>query len=211
MKESSQEITKSFDREVDVQIEQEQLLHDGFMKVRQFKLRHRRFDGDWGPLLTRELIQRRAAVGVLLFDPQRDEVALVEQFRVGALRDDNPWLLELVAGLLDVDGESPQQVAQREAMEEADCAVTAFEPIAEYFSSPGASNEYLYLYCGRCDLAGAGGVFGLAEEGEDIRVSALSTASAFELLDAGLIRNAMTLIGLQWLRQHRERLRELWR
>ncbi len=200
----------SFDRKVDVQIEQEHLLHDGFMKVREYRLRHRRFDGNWSPLLTRELVQRRAAVGVLLFDPRRDEVALIEQFRVGALRDDNPWLLELVAGLLDVDGESPEEVARREAVEEANREVGALEPIAEYFSSPGASNEFIHLYCGRCDLQGAGGVFGLADEGEDIRVSTLSTDRAFELLDGGHIRNAMTLIALQWLRQHRQRLRELW-
>lgn len=210
MTDSSFDRTPQFDRERDVQIEQDRLAHDGFMKVREYKLRHRRFDGDWGPLLSRELVQRRSAVGVLLFDPQRDEVALVEQFRVGALRDDNPWLLELVAGLLDVEGESPQEVARREALEEANCTVGALEPIAEYFCSPGASNEYLYLYCGCSDLTGAGGVFGLAEEGEDIRVTAMPTARAFELLDAGHIRNAMTLIALQWLRIHRERMRELW-
>lgn len=210
MKDSPFDRDHDFDRERDVQIEQEQLLHDGFMKVREYKLRHRRFDGDWGPLLSRELVQRRAAVGVLLFDPRRDEVALVEQFRVGALQQRNPWLLELVAGLLDVDGESPQEVARREALEEANCTVGALEPIAEYFCSPGASNEYVQLYCGHCDLNGAGGVFGLAEEGEDIRVSVLSTARAFELLDAGHIRNAMTLIALQWLRLQRDRLRQQW-
>ncbi len=200
----------SFDRDSDVQIDSEELLHDGFMKVREFRLRHRRFDGGWSPLLSRELVQRRAAVGVLLFDPVRDEVALVEQFRVGALRDDDPWLLELVAGLIDVDGESTEEVARREAVEEANCEVGVLEPIAEYFSSPGASNEFVSLYCGRCDLIGAGGVFGLAEEGEDIRVSVLPSARAFELLDGGAIRNAMTLIALQWLRHHRQRLRERW-
>jgi ADP-ribose pyrophosphatase len=199
-----------FHREQDVEIVEDRPLHDGFMKVRILRLRHRRFDGGWSPLLTRELVQRRAAVGVLLFDPRRDEVALIEQFRVGALRDDKPWLLELVAGLLDVDGESPEAVARREAVEEANCTIDALEPIADYFSSPGASNEFIHLYCGRCDLSGAGGLFGLAEEGEDIRVSALPTARAFELLDGGHIRNAMTLIALHWLRYHRQRLRELW-
>ena len=200
----------AFDKESDVRIEQQRLAHDGFMKVREFQLRHRRFDGDWGPLLSRELVQRRAAVGVLLFDPQRDEIALVEQFRVGALRERNPWLLELVAGLLDVEGEAPEQVARREALEEANCEITELEPVANYFCSPGASDEFVTLFCGRCDLRGAGGVFGLAEEGEDIRVSVLSTARAFELLDGGHIRNAMTLIALQWLRQHHQRLQALW-
>src|SRR5690606_15999801 len=105
--------------------------------------------------------------------PQRDLVALVEQFRVGALNEHNPWLLELVAGLIDADDESPEAVGRREAQEEAGVEIGEMLPVGEYYASPGGSDEYFHLFCGRCDLGNAGGVHGLAEEGEDIRVHVL--------------------------------------
>lgn len=200
-----------FERERDVEVVEERSAYDGFYQLHQLRLRHRRFDGGWSPLLRRELILRRAAVGVLLYDPVRDQIALVEQFRVGALRDPNPWLLELVAGLIDSDDESPQEVARREAQEEAGCTVGEMVPVAEYFASPGGSDEYFHLYCGRCDLSQAGGVHGLAEEGEDIRVHVLSVDEAFARLDAGEIRNAHTLMALLWLRNRHRELRAQWR
>lgn len=184
--------------------------YDGFFKIEQLTLRHRRFAGDWSPVLNRELFVRHAAVGVLLYDPELDAIALVEQFRVGALHTDQPWLLELVAGLIDSD-ETPEDVARREALEEAGCDILAMEPVLNYFSSPGGSNEFFHLYCGRCSLRGAGGLYGLAEEGEDIRVHVLPVEQAFSRLANGELCNAHTIIALQWLQLHRQRLRDLWR
>lgn len=200
-----------FQRDRDVEIVDDRLGYDGFYKIRRLRLRHRRFDGDWSPQLQRELIHRHAAVGVLLYDPRRDAVALVEQFRVGALAEENPWLLELVAGLIDDAGESPEAVGRREALEEAGCTVLDMVPVTSYYSSPGGSDEYFHLFCGRCDLGGAGGVHGLEEEGEDIRVHVIPVATAFEQLDAGRFRNAHTLIALQWLRGRHAELRAQWR
>jgi ADP-ribose pyrophosphatase len=195
----------------DVEVLNDKSVYDGFFKVRELQLRHRKFDGSWSPTLRRELVLRHDAVGVLLYDPHRDEIALVEQFRVGAMkRNSNPWLLELVAGLIDSD-EDTEQVARREAIEEAGCAVSEMELICEYFSSPGGNNEYFYLYCGHCDLQNAGGVFGLPEEGEDIRVHVLAVDDAMQRLQRGEMHNAHTIIALQWLQLHRQRLREQWR
>ena len=200
----------SFTRD-DVEVLNDTSAYDGFFKVRELQLRHRKFDGSWSPTLRRELVLRHDAVGVLLYDPRRDEIALVEQFRVGAMkRSSNPWLLELVAGLIDSD-EDAEQVARREAVEEAGCAVNEMELICEYFSSPGGNNEYFYLYCGHCDLQNAGGVFGLPEEGEDIRVHVLPIDEAMQRLQRGEMHNAHTIIALQWLQLHRQRLREQWR
>jgi ADP-ribose pyrophosphatase len=194
----------------DVEVLEDRSSYRGFFEVRTLKLRHRRFAGDWSPALQRELVLRREAVGVLLYDPQLDSVALVEQFRIGALsRGDSPWLLELVAGLID-SGETPQQVAHREALEEANCTVLALEPALGYFSSPGGSNEFFHLFCGRCALHDAGGIHGLAEEGEDIRVHVVSVDDALRRMGAGEFCNAHTLIALQWLQLHRPRLRALW-
>lgn len=204
----------SFDRADDVQVLEDEPGYEGFFRIRRLRLRHRRFDGGWSPVLSRELFERREAVGVLLYDPVLDAIALVEQFRVGPLfrddpRDANPWLWELVAGLID-SNESPAAVARRESLEEAGCVVAELEPVLEYFSSPGGSNEYFYLFCGRCDLSRAGGIHGLAEEGEDIRVHVLSRIDALCRLDAGDFRNAHTLLALQWLRLHGEQLRSRW-
>lgn len=194
----------------DVEVLDDSIAWRGFFKIRLLRLRHRLFGGGWGAPLQRELFERGPAVGVLPYDPLQDAVLLIEQFRVGALANaDGPWLSELVAGIIDKD-ESPEQVARREAEEEAGITLQEMEPVAEYFSSPGGSDEYFYLFCARCDLKGAAGIYGLPGEGEDIRAAVLPLDEALALLDQGKINNAHSLIALQWLRQHRSRLRTQW-
>ncbi|HLV16837.1 MAG TPA: NUDIX domain-containing protein [Pseudomonas sp.] len=182
----------------------------GFYRLDRLHLRHRQFSGAMGPLISRELFVRHDAVCVLPYDPVRDEVVLVEQFRVGALgKKSSPWLLELVAGLIDQD-EQPEEVAHREAQEEAGLALGPLWPITRYFPSPGGSDEQVYLYLGRCDSSQAGGVHGLAEEGEDIRVHVLPYAAAIQAVRDGVIDNAASLIALQWLALNRDDVRRAW-
>jgi ADP-ribose pyrophosphatase len=162
------------------------------------------------PPITRELIEKGDVSAVLLYDPALDRVVLIEQFRVGALRDpDGPWMLEVVAGLIEA-GESAEDVARREAMEEAGCAVLELVPIATFYPSPSKTTERSFLFCGRVDASGAGGVHGLAHEGEDIRVVPLDASEALRLLDSGRLNSALPLIALQWLALNRERLRDGW-
>lgn len=200
----------------DVQVLERETVYEGFYRMERLQLRHRKFAGDWSPALKRELMVRRDAAGVLLYDPRRDAVALIEQFRVGAMdrgaadRNDGPWLFELVAGLIDT-GETPAEVARREAMEEAGCEVLALEPVFELFSSPGGSNEFMHIFCGRSDLSQAGGIHGLPEEHEDILVHVVDFADAVDMMQRGRLRNAHTIIAMQWLQLNRERLRKLWR
>jgi ADP-ribose pyrophosphatase len=154
-----------------IEIVQRDNAYEGFYKLDRVQLRHEKFDGGMSRVINREVFVRHDAVCVLPYDPQRDEVVLIEQFRVGALgRTDNPWLIEMVAGLIDKD-EEPEEVAHREAEEEAGLAFSALWPITKYFPSPGGSTEFVHLYLGRCDSSGAGGVHGLEEEAEDIRVT----------------------------------------
>ncbi|RIA34608.1 ADP-ribose pyrophosphatase [Ectopseudomonas oleovorans] len=182
----------------------------GFYRLDRIKLRHRQYAGGMGPQLTRELFVRHDAVCVLPYDPQRDEVVLIEQFRVGAMEKvANPWLLELVAGLIDKD-EEPEEVARREAIEEADLTLTSLWPITQYFPSPGGSNERVHLFVGRCSSEGAGGVHGLAEEGEDIRVQVMPLEDALSAVRDGRIDNAASIIALQWLALNREEVRGMW-
>jgi ADP-ribose pyrophosphatase len=206
---------KSFSRE-DVKILAEENIYQGFFQLRSFKLKHRLFRGGWSEPISRELMVRHDAVGVLLFDPMLDQIALVEQIRIGVVgseiarqRDTSPWSLELVAGLIDKD-EQPSVVACRESVEEADVVIDQLEPIGEYYSSPGGSNEYFYLFVGRCDLSNAGGVFGLDEESEDIRVHLFSVADCWQMLTQGQFNNAHTLIAMQWLKLNYQDLKVRW-
>ena len=194
----------------DVNILDDSEVFRGYYGVRRLTLRHRSFDGGWSEPLTREVFERGDAVGVLPWDPRSDELVLLEQFRVGALRgEDSPWMLELVAGVVE-PGESDEEVARREAIEEADLCVEALAPIACFYPSAGACSEQVRLFVGKVDSSGAGGVHGCDEEHEDILVHRLSREAVMTLLDAGEITNGHTLIALQWLRIHGSALRQRW-
>lgn len=200
----------------DVELLSEQQAYKGFFQIRSLTFRHRLYRGGWSETVSRELFLRHDAVGVLLYDPRLDAVALVEQVRVGPLGNErakadqrSPWLLELVAGLIDKD-EAPDEVGRREAVEEAGAEVQALEPIAEYYSSPGGSNEYFYLFAGRADLTGVEGIYGLDEEHEDIRAVVIPVQQLWQMLDRGELSNAHTLIAVQWLRLHHQRLQQSW-
>ncbi|WP_029006992.1 NUDIX domain-containing protein [Azospirillum halopraeferens] len=194
----------------DVDILESTTVHDGFLKVDVYRMRHRRFDGTWTPPLAREVCDRGHAVGILLYDPDRDAVVLIEQFRTGAAASGlNPWLTEVVAGMIDRD-ESAEAVARREAFEEAGCTVREIESICDYFSSPGAFTEYVSVFCGRVDSTGLAATGGLAEEHEDIRVKVVTADEAIRLLDENKLNNSVTVIALAWFARHRDRLRAVW-
>ena len=193
-----------------VEVEARETVFDTFLRVDRLKLRHELFDGGFSNTMTRELLLRPRAVGVLLFDPVLEKVVLVRQIRIGMLDEgQDAWLLELVAGMVE-PGEQTHEVAARESVEEADLAPQNLVQISEYYNSPGISNERITLFCGRVDAAEAGGVFGLADEHEDIEVVVLDVEEAVSLMDAGKIHNAMTIIALQWLQLHRRELEASW-
>lgn len=161
-------------------------------------------------MLVRELFERGHAAAVLPYDPVTDRVLMIEQFRIGALAaSGGPWLLEIVAGVID-PGEIPEEVVRRETVEETGCHLQKVVPICEYHVSPGGTSERISLFCGQVDTSQAGGVHGKAEEGEDIRVVVMSAADALAKLHAGQITSAAPLIALQWLRCNRDQLRTRW-
>jgi ADP-ribose pyrophosphatase len=192
----------------DVRVESEERAYSGFLKLCRYKIRHALFQGGWSKTLDREAVLRVPSVGVLLYDPSLDQVVLIEQFRVGPLMsDDDPWLLEVVAGISE-PGESLESVALREVKEEADCDVKHLIPVSNFFVSPGATNEKLKLYCGIVDSSTAGGVYGLAVEGEDIKVHVLSSSDAYAMVEDGRISNAPAIIALQWLKLNQGELQD---
>lgn len=193
----------------DVDITQQEKLWDGFFKINRLHIRHALFEGGEVEVI-RELFRRDDAVCVLLFDPVKDAIVLVEQFRVGALsRADTPWLLELVAGIVE-PGETPEDVALREAVEEAGADISDIVPITRYMPSAGGSDEYIELLCARVDSEGVGGVHGLAHEGEDILVHVLPFAEVCEMVANSTIDNAATIIAVQWLQLNKQKLLQRW-
>ncbi len=194
----------------DVDVRKRETVFQGFFRMDKIWLTHPRFDGTTMPEFTRELFVRGDATCVLPYDPDRDEVVLLEQFRMGAIgRDQSPWLLELVAGMNE-DGESPEEVAHREAEEEAGLSFTRLERICDYLVSPGGTTEMVHLYAGQVSTENAGGLYGLDHEHEDIRAHVFSSDEVFAMIRDGRINNAAALIAIQWLQLNRDRLRQEW-
>lgn len=195
----------------DWELTEREILYEGFFRLARYHVRHERFDGGWSPVLQREIFERGHAAAVLPYDPATDRVALVEQFRPGALEaPSGPWLFEFVAGIIEA-GETPEDVVRREAIEEAGCTLGRLEWICRYHVSPGGSTETTAVFVGEAALDGVGGVHGNADENEDIQVHIVDANEAIAMADDGRIANAMGLIGLNWFARHHQRLRSQWR
>ncbi|MDZ7622736.1 MAG: NUDIX domain-containing protein [Candidatus Competibacteraceae bacterium] len=185
--------------------------YSGFFRLEKYRLRHELFAGGWSPAITRECLERGHAVAVLPYDPERDQIVLLEQFRVGALDfPGGPWLLEIVAGIMDEPDETPEDVARRETVEEAGCELIDLIPICHYLVSPGGTSESITLFCGRVNAAQVGGTGGVVDEHEDIRLHVVSRSEAMDLLDSGRINSAAPIIALQWLKLNHPQLLERW-
>ncbi|MBN7826627.1 ADP-ribose diphosphatase [Bowmanella dokdonensis] len=194
----------------DVEILERQSLYQGFFTLLKYRLRHRLFAGGWSEPLQREIFERGHAVAVLPYDPALDEVVLIEQYRVGAMATTpHPWLYECVAGIIE-PGEEAEDVCRRESLEEAGLQIGRLYPMLSYLSSPGGTTERLYLYVGECDASQAGGIHGLDEEAEDIRVHRMPASQALKMLQAGQIDNAATVISLQWFAMNKAKVIENW-
>ncbi|MCW8126814.1 NUDIX domain-containing protein [Microbulbifer halophilus] len=208
----SADLTPQFSRGA-VDIIEREPVFEGFFKMLRLRLRHRLYRGGWSDAFERELFVRGAAVGVLLYDPERELVGLTEQFRVGALeRPGGPWCLEVVAGMVEPD-EPLEDVARREVFEESGLQVDELHFIHTYMPSPGGSAERLHLFCALADLRDAEGIFGLPEENEDIRLRVFPLRAILEAMAAGdpggcPIDNAATIISLQWLQLNRAKIAE---
>src|SRR5439155_23137025 len=171
------------------------------------------FAGGWSGERVFDIVRRGGAAAILLYDPERDSVVLIEQFRLAALLGGrSPWQLEAVAGLLDGHNEeTAEEVARREAQEEANLApIGPLVPIQTILPASGSYDETIALFCGRVDSRHAEGNHGLPEEQEDIRVVVKTLAEVEAMLDAGAIDNGHTVICLYWLLRHRGRLKREW-
>lgn len=194
----------------DVEIIARESLYSGFFSLTLYRFRHRLFNGEMSGEVTREIFERGHAAVLLPYDPVRDEVVLIEQIRIAALEtSQSPWLLEMVAGIIE-PGESVEDVARREAMEETGLVVGRSKPVLSYLASPGGTSERLSILVGEVDATLAEGLHGLEEENEDIRLHVVSREQAYRWVEEGAIDNAASVIALQWLALHHESLKQEW-
>ena len=195
----------------DVEIIARETLYSGFFSMELYRFRHRLFNGEMSGEIKREIFERGHAAVLLPYDPVRDEVVLVEQVRIAAYdTSETPWLLEMVAGMIE-EGESVEDVARREALEEAGLVVGRTKPVLSYLASPGGTTERSSIMVGEVDATTAEGIHGLADENEDIRVHVVSREQAYQWVEKGKIDNAASVIALQWLQLHYQTLRHEWK
>lgn len=193
-----------------VKIIEKKAVYQGFFRLDRYLVAHRLFKGGFSKNFEREVFERGSAAAALLYDPILDKIVLIEQFRIGALKDpQSPWLIEVVAGILHPH-EKPEALVVRETAEEAGLEVLDLHYLYHYWVSPGGSTEQLTLFCAKVDASKANGIHGLPEEGEDIRVIVVSLEEALKALENGQIKNSPTIIGLLWLQIHKEELRKKW-
>ncbi|WP_436859153.1 ADP-ribose diphosphatase [Citrobacter tructae] len=195
----------------DVEIIARETLYRGFFSLDLYRFRHRLFNGEMSQEVRREIFERGHAAVLLPFDPERDEVVLIEQVRIAAFdTSPTPWLLELVAGMIE-EGETVEDVARREALEEAGITVKRTKPVLSYLASPGGTSERSSIMVGEVDATTASGIHGLVDENEDIRVHVVSREQAYRWVEEGKIDNAASVIALQWLQLHYKELIHEWK
>jgi ADP-ribose pyrophosphatase len=194
-----------------VELVRREVAFEGYFKVIRYFLRHALHDGGMSGIIDREVFERGQAGAALLYDPQRDEVVLIRQFRAGAYAAGrHPWTWEAVAGMIE-DHETAEAMVRREAIEEADLEIGELLPIQNLMLTPGACSETCQVFLGQVDTTKAGGVFGLADEHEDILVKVLPFTEAYAMVQRSEVDNAVAVVALLWLALHRDEVRERWR
>ena len=187
-----------------------QIVYRGFFSVEEHELSYQKFNKTQSEVVIRSALISSDAVIVLPYDPVNDRVLLIEQFRTGPYLkgDNNPWVLEPIAGLVD-EGETPETAGIREAQEEARLKIDKLELVARSYPSPGISTEFFHQYVGIVSLPESTNlVSGLESEAEDIRSHIFPFKEFSKMIAKGKINvGPAILLGL-WLSKNRKNLRK---
>ena len=143
-----------------------------------------------GDEFEREMVHHPGAVSVVAVDDDEHEVVLLRQYRAAIDRE----LLEIPAGKLDVEGEGPEATARRELEEEVGLRAGRLEKLAEFYNSPGFSDEYSVVYLARRLERCQTSLQGVEEQHMTVEHVALDEVPA--LIAEGEILDAKTIIGL---------------
>ena len=202
---------KAGDVTPDVKVLAREMIFQSYHKLEMLKVQPRSLKhGGWAVEMQREIFFGKPIAVVLLYIPETDEILLNQQFRLGSLMAgvENPFMFECAAGAVD-EGETPEDAARREALEETGCEVLDLEFMGKAYSSPGCMAEEFHMYIGRIEKADSG-IYGHEEEGEEIKTHLLSAKQVFTMLDNGDIGNVTAACLLNWFARHHDRLRKKW-
>jgi ADP-ribose pyrophosphatase len=159
--------------------------YDGHFKIIKLTV------SDGEKTFEREVFERGNAVAALVLDTKKSAFVFVKQFRPATEGE----LVEVVAGMLDQEGDSPEATIRREIGEEMGYAVDRLEPIQDFYPSPGGSSEKIHLYYAEVShKTGKGG--GLAEENESIELVEVPQAKLAAYKQE--IKDAKSLVGIYW-------------
>ena len=137
------------DTDLAITIEGSELSHDGFRKVVTYSYR----EDESGHRARREIVQGQHAVAVVAHDPVLDQLVMIRQFRIGAQLGVGKGLsVELAAGLID-EGETAATAAARELQEETGLQAKAIEPMCQFLTTPGLTDEVLHIFYARVDAS----------------------------------------------------------
>lgn len=181
-------------------IHKSERVYNGFLKVDKVSVSYSKFNGGMTGPHTREVLERGDSAAVLLLDRDRDKVILVEQFRLPAERRGQPWIKELVAGVIK-ESETPEESIRRECVEETGYKVSKLVPVSTMLASPGGTSERIFIYFGevsQADRENDGG--GIEDEGEDINVIEIPRADFLNQVLGREITDAKTIIAGYWLK-----------
>lgn len=177
--------------------------YDGFLKIDKIYFKQEDIFGVWTEEFTREVVYRRNAVAVLIRDPKTDTLLFTKQLRAGSYIQDEPWIYEMVAGLIDED-EDKITALKREVKEEAGIEkVSNIKEISQYYPSCGGCSEKVFLYYAEADLSEVPEYGGCPEEHEVIETLVISVDEAFKWLEQGKLGTANGHTALYWLMKER--------
>jgi len=183
-----------------VQIEKTEILSDNWYTLKKVIFSIQKKDGSFQQQ-SREAYDRGNGAAILLYDKSTGNVILTRQFRLPSFLNGNEtgMMIEVCAGLLDND--NPEDCIKRETEEETGYKVSHVEKIFEAYMSPGAVTEILHFFIGEYSkemkISDGGG---LDDEGEDIEVLEFSFEEALQMIEAGAIKDAKTIMLLHYLR-----------
>lgn len=193
-----------------IRIESRHEAYGRYFSVEEIALRHQMHGGGWSAVVEREVFMSADAALLLPYDPIRDQVLVVSQFRIGPLARGQAqcWMLEPIAGRIDA-GETPAEAAMREAREEAGLRPGRLYPLPAHYPTPGANSEFFYPFVALADLGShdTGRSFGLPDEGEDIATIVMPRAELSALAESGQLQCGPLVMMAFWLDRHADQLR----
>jgi len=188
-------------------LSKERIFKKSIFAVDEIRLRHEKYDGEMSEELTRLTLDRGDGAAAIVHDIDTEKLIFTEQFRYSTYDNGDGWLLETPAGMIE-QGEDPDNAMRREILEEIGYEVEELRPISTFYLSPGGTSERIFLYYAAVSsthkIGDGGDVLG---EGEDIRTVVIPFRTAMKMMYAGEIKDAKTIIGLQWMQMHYPELR----